>query len=85
MDRPFVERETVRLRNAAVSAVTGATVSLTLDGATVTGVAVYGPMPAVSAKVLVLEQGGSLLVLGDAVSRMAELEARVAALETGGA
>lgn len=61
-------RETVRMRTATVSAVAGANVSVDVDGETVTGVPVYGPMPTVGAGVLLLEQGGSLLVLGRAVS-----------------
>lgn len=82
------ERETCRLRNAVVASVGSGVVSLTLDGQTSTGVPVYGPMPAAGAGVLVLEQGASLLVLGNAVSladRLELMEGRLAALEAGGA
>lgn len=68
MQRDWVERETVRLRNASVAAVTGGTVSVTLDGQTLVGVAVHGAAPVVGARVLVLEQGHSLLVLPTANS-----------------
>lgn len=75
------ERETVRLRNAVVLAVTAPTVSLTLDGEVITSVPVYGPMPAAAAKVLVLEQGASLLVLGDAVTAIRNLHEEIEALK----
>jgi len=80
-------REAVRIRNATVASVGGGKVTLTLDGRSVGNVPVYGPMPVATAKVLVLEQGNSLLVLGRAVSLVSELEglaARVAVLEGGG-
>jgi len=78
------ERKTVRMRTAQVAAVTGSTITIGIDGTTIPGVPVYGPMPAVGAGGLVLEQGGGTLVLGDAVSLVAEidgLKARVDALE----
>lgn len=75
------ERETVRLRNAVVAAVGSGVVSLTLDGQTSTGVPVYGPMPSVAADVLVLEQGGTLLVLGNAVSLLAGMREELDALK----
>lgn len=74
MTRFKFERETVRLRNATVTAVASQTVTIGIDGGTIPGVPVYGPMPAVNARVLVLEQENSLLVLGNAVSLVAEIE-----------
>lgn len=74
------------MRSASVSAVTGSTVTIGIDGGTIAGVPVYGPMPAAGAGVLVLEQGGGLLVLGDAVSLVAEIESlksRIERLEGG--
>jgi hypothetical protein len=78
------ERQTVRLRNATVSAVTSPTVTITVGNSTVASIPVYGPMPTVGARVLVLEQGFSMLVLGKAVSlekQVAELTARIDRLE----
>lgn len=63
-------REPVRILTAPVAAVTGATVTIGAHP----GVPVYGPMPGVGAKVLVLEQGPSLIVLGRALS-LTDLEA----------
>lgn len=74
-------RDAVRIRNATVAAVTAPTVTVTLDGQSIPGVAVYGPMPGAGAKVLVLEQGTSLLVLGNAVSLLAELRDEIEALK----
>lgn len=76
-----------RIRNGrAVSAAAGSC-TVTLDGTQdVAGVPVYGPMPSVGQGVLVLEQGGSLLVLGDVAALMSEVEelrSRVAAMEAG--
>ena len=81
MTRWTPPRATVRLRNATVASTGAGTVTLSIDGTTVASVPVHGPMPATGAVVLVLEQGTSLLVMGDAVSRIAALEERVAALE----
>lgn len=80
------ERQTVRLRNATVSAVTSPTVTITMNAgeSVLPGIPVYGPTPVVGAKVLVLEQGFSLLVLGNAVTLLAEIESlksRIDALE----
>jgi hypothetical protein len=74
------ERQTTRIRNGTVAAVTGATVTLNLDGNFQAGVPVHGPMPAAGRKVLVFEQGHSLLVLGEAVSELAVLRSEVTEL-----
>jgi hypothetical protein len=84
MTRFAPERAALRLRSGIVAAVTAPTVSLSLDGQTIAAVPVYGPMPGISAKVLVLEQQGSLIVLGSAVSLLEtvrDLQDRVDALE----
>lgn len=74
MTRFAPERGTLRLRSGTVAAVTAPTVSLTLDGQTIAAVPVYGPMPAVAARVLVLEQQASLIVLGSAVSLVTAMD-----------
>lgn len=56
-------RETVRLRNATTTGATATTTGVSLDGSVVQNVPVYGAVPANGSKVLVLEQGGSLLVV----------------------
>jgi hypothetical protein len=70
MTNYFPERDTVRLLNMTVTAVSGGRV--TVGG--VPNVPVYGPMPSVSAKVLVLEQGSTLLVLGNAVTLVTQVQ-----------
>jgi hypothetical protein len=71
------ERDSLRLRNATVHSVNGATVGLTLDGQQLTGVPVHGTPPPVGSRVLVLEQGAGLLVLGEGL-RLSDLDARFA-------
>lgn len=68
------QRQAASLRNATVTAYSGGRATLSIDGGTVTNVPVYGPAPAVNAKVLVLEQGGTLLVLGNAVSLQDQID-----------
>ena len=74
------ERFTVRLRNGTVTAVAADTVTLQWDGNKAqwggvppnkveqSGIPVHGPMPTVGMRVLVMEQGSSLIVMGDPVS-----------------
>jgi len=78
--------ERVRMRNAKVVSVTNNKATLTMDGNTVASVPIYGPTPANNSYVLVLEQGHTFLVLGNAVSlvaRIVALEARLSVLEGG--
>lgn len=84
MTRFAPERGTLRLRSATVTAITAPTVSLSLDGQTIVAVPVYGPMPTASARVLVLEQQASLIVLGSALSlalAVQDLQVQVDALK----
>lgn len=69
------ERQTVRLRNADVVSVEGATITVNLDGDPIAGIPVHGPMPVAGGRVLCMEQGNSLMALGDAQSLSTELRA----------
>lgn len=77
--------EACRIRNGVVEAVAGGRATVLMDAAvSVAQVPIYGPPPGVGQGVLVLEQGGTLLVLGNAVSLLAdveELRSKVAAIE----
>lgn len=79
------ERQTARIRNGVVQSVAGGAATVRVDGGTdVTGVSWYGPAPVAGQGVLLLEQGGSLLLLGNAsalVVEVEELRSRVAAME----
>lgn len=76
-------RETVRMKNGTVLSVSGSSAVVRLDGGRSATVPVYGAV-SVGQGVLVLEQGGSLLVLGNPAMLLAEVEelrARVAVME----
>jgi hypothetical protein len=80
MTRFSQERDSVRLRNGKVTAVSGSKVTVDLDGVPIPNVPVHGPVPAVNARVLVLSQGGSLTVLGNAVSELTQLRTELGEL-----
>lgn len=81
MSRFVPERQTVRLRNGSVAAVSGSKVTVTLDGTSIPNVPVHGPVPGVGTRVLLLEQGSSLLVMGSAVSELTALRAELTELQ----
>lgn len=68
------ERQTVRMRNGQVVAVTGGSVTLDLDGSPIPMVPVHGPTPVEDQWVTVLEQGSSLLVLGSTTALQADVD-----------
>jgi hypothetical protein len=57
------EREAVRLRTGTVQSVSGGRATVLLGGSAVPGVPSHGRAPTVGEKVLVLEQGASMIIL----------------------
>jgi hypothetical protein len=67
------DRKSASLRNGTVTAYANGAATVSIDTASIANVPVYGPAPAVGARVLLIEQDGTLLVLGNAQSLQAEV------------